>query len=352
MQSPGAKGKICRKSAAFVSLYCGGAHLVSKYVIMIQPQGLSSYAPLEVCMVGRTYAPHQFDWIPDPGVRDIMQQIVGETEEDYVNLCSTLESLGVRVMRPSEPLGDYRERPPAQPRDDMAVVGTTLYVNRERPEYRQCLDEIQGWESVPRAPESHIVSTSFIHRHDHTLYWGTNQPEWRDSATVQRYRDRWSSEGWRVDIMANEGHGDCTWCIPRPGCIVTLHDISQDYYEQEFPGWDILYLEDKYWDLMSPFRRVKAQNGGKWWVPGQEDHIQFGEFVETYLREWVGFVEETVFEVNMLSISESCVLVNNHHPQVFEFLESHGVEPIITPFRHRWFWDGGVHCVTQDIRRG
>jgi len=56
--------------------------------------------------------------------------------------------------------------------------------------------------------------------------------------------------------------------------------------------------------------------------------------------------------VNMLSISESCVLVNNHHPQVFEFLESHGVEPIITPFRHRWFWDGGVHCVTQDIRRG
>ena len=352
MQSPGAKGEICRKSAAFVSLYCGGAPLVSKYLCMIQPQGHQSHDPLEVCMVGRTYAPHTFDHVRDPGVRDCLQQILGETEEDYINLCRVLQDCGVQVMRPSEPQGDYRERPPAQPRDDMAVVGTTLYVNHARPEYRECLDQIEGWEPVPSRPESHIVSTSFIHRHANTLYWGTNQPEWRDAPTVKMYSDRWRSEGWRVDIMANEGHGDCTWCIPRPGCIITLHDISQDYYEREFPGWDILYVEDKYWDLMSPFRRVKRQNGGKWWVPGREDQHEFGEFVETYLKEWVGFVEETVFEVNMLSIDDRTVLVNNHHPAVFRFLESHGVEPIITPFRHRWFWDGGVHCVTQDIRRG
>ena len=66
---------------------------------------------------------------------------------------------------------------------------------------------------------------------------------------------------------------------------------------------------------------------------------------------WVGYVEETVFEVNMLSIDENTILVNNYNKQVFDFLEKHHIAPVIAPFRHRWFWDGGVHCVTQDLYR-
>ena len=31
--------------------------------------------------------------------------------------------------------------------------------------------------------------------------------------------------------------------------------------------------------------------------------------------------------------------------------ESAFIVPVIVPFRHRWFWDGGVHCVTQDLYR-
>ena len=149
--------------------------------------------------------------------------------------------------------------------------------------------------------------------------------------------------------MEIEGHGDCTWCVPKPGCIVTLYEIQN--YQEKFPGWDICYLEDKYWDQMSPFRKVKHRNGGKWWVPGEEDSDDFSEFVETYLKDWVGYVEETVFEVNMLSIDQSTILVNNYNKQVFDFLEKHNIAPVIAPFRHRWFWDGGVHCVTQDLYR-
>ena len=86
-------------------------------------------------------------------------------------------------------------------------------------------------------------------------------------------------------------------------------------------------------------------------MPGAEDELAFGAFVNTYLKEWVGYVEETVFEVNMLSLSPDVILVNNYHKEVFDFLERHHVTPVIVPFRHRWFWDGGVHCVTQDLRR-
>ena len=145
------------------------------------------------------------------------------------------------------------------------------------------------------------------------------------------------------------GHGDATWCILKPGVIVTLHELQN--YDEKFPGWDVLYLEDKYWDQLSPFRKMKAKVGGKWWIHGEEDNDQLTNYVESWLGDWVGYCEETVFEVNMLSINEECVLVNNYNKKVFDFLEKNKIEPIICSQRHRWFWDGGVHCLTQDIYR-
>jgi hypothetical protein len=231
----------------------------------------------------------------------------------------------------------------------MAVVGETLYVNNNRPEYKSILDRIHNKVIIENCEQKKLMSTSFIHRLGDSLHWGTNKPGWRDSALVRKYQEQWHSEGFDVNVMEHEGHGDCTWCVPKEGCIVTLFEIQN--YEEKFPGWDICYLEDKYWDQMSPFRKVKQRNGGKWWVPGAEDQDEFSNYVETYLKDWVGYVEETVFEVNMLSIDNNTIIVNNYNKTVFDFLEKHHIAPVIAPFRHRWFWDGGVHCVTQDLYR-
>ena len=35
----------------------------------------------------------------------------------------------------------------------------------------------------------------------------------------------------------------------------------------------------------------------------------------------------------------------------FDHFKKHKVEPIIFNFRHRYFWDGGIHCITQDLYR-
>ena len=58
---------------------------------------------------------------------------------------------------------------------------------------------------------------------------------------------------------------------------------------------------------MSPFRKIKQKNGGKWWVPGEEDSDEFSNYVETYLKDWVGYVEETVFEENMHSLNQNTI---------------------------------------------
>ena len=33
------------------------------------------------------------------------------------------------------------------------------------------------------------------------------------------------------------------------------------------------------------------------------------------------------------------------------FCQKHKINPIVSPYRHRWFWDGGIHCITLDIKR-
>ena len=312
-------------------------------------KGYATFDKLKTCLVGRTYSKEQFREIKNQKVKDILFRILDETEEDYQNLCKVLDIAGVDVLRPDIVDTDVNQRPANQPRDDMAVIGETLYVNNNRPEYKSILDKVQNKVIVEDCEQKKLMSTSFIHRLGSSLHWGTNRPSWRDSDLVKKYSRQWHAEGFDVDVMDNEGHGDCTWCVPKEGCIVTLFEIQN--YKEKFPGWDICYLEDKYWDQMSDFRKVKQKNGGKWWVPGEEDNDAFNDYVETYLKDWVGYVEETVFEVNMLSINEETILVNNYNKTVFDFLERHKINPVIVPFRHRWFWDGGVHCVTQDLYR-
>ena len=53
----------------------------------------------------------------------------------------------------------------------------------------------------------------------------------------------------------------------------------------------------------------------------------------------------------MLVIDEKNVVVNNENKQVFDAFERYGITPHVCNFRHRYFWDGGIHCVTCDIHR-
>ena len=67
--------------------------------------------------------------------------------------------------------------------------------------------------------------------------------------------------------------------------------------------------------------------------------------------DWVGNYTETYFEVNCLVIDEKNVLMLGENDRVFRALERHGITAHSLPFRTRTFWDGGLHCLTLDIRR-
>ena len=153
----------------------------------------------------------------------------------------------------------------------------------------------------------------------------------------------------RINGLSIGGHNDGCFHTLKPGAILSLHSI-QDYADT-FPGWDVCFLENQSWEKMDGFLKMKRKVNGKWWVPGEEENDELTHFVETWLQDWVGYAEESVFDVNVLMLDENHVCVSNYNETAFKFFKKHKIEPIIVPWRHRYFWDGGLHCITLDLYR-
>jgi hypothetical protein len=179
------------------------------------------------------------------------------------------------------------------------------------------------------------------------VYLGTHEYCEDPTEKMRLMREHYPNYRWHS--VDTGGHSDGTYCPVTPGLIVSLKDIPE--YSSTFPGWEVIYLPGQSWGRVRPFLELKEKNKGKWWVPGEELNDDFTDFVEEWLGHWVGYVEETVFDVNMLVIDKKNVVCNNYNKEVFDAFERRGITPHIVNFRHRFFWDGGLHCVTLDIHR-
>lgn len=357
--------------------------------------------PLKMCIVGRSYPPEFYSWITVPRVRTLFEKIAIETEEDYQCIVNKLKEFDVEVMRPTVPEfdnifinGKYLP-PPMTPRDHMIMIGETFYGGYRLPfsqfydsvkanSWPQC-NTLEEFDSLPtwiqtECTEVHNLKklidfySSYdaifnnIHRHGNTikfeqnishapgavvtrvgkdLYFGTESYD-ADQLLYQQQIDKEFTQT-RNHIVNTGGHSDAVFCPVCPGLVISLKDVPT--YANTFPGWEVIYLPAQSWNAIRPFLDLKKKNGGKWWIPGFEQDQDVVDTVEQWLGHWTGYVEETVFDVNMLIIDPKNVMVFNYNKQVFDALDRYGITPHIVPFRHRYFWDGGIHCVTSDLHR-
>lgn len=148
------------------------------------------------------------------------------------------------------------------------------------------------------------------------------------------------------------GHNDGVFCPIKPGHLVTTDEKTD--YSDTFPGWHVHVIKNPYQAAnVGEFNAQRREVNGRWWTPETKDNSEYVQFINSWLTEWVGEVEETVFEVNMLVINPELVFCTNYNKGVFDYFESIGVTPHIVPFRHRFFWDSGLHCLTLDtVREG
>ena len=369
--------------------------------------------PLRVCAVGRSYPPEFYSFITNSRVRAVMERIAQETEEDYQKLISVLEKFNVKIIRADldQDLSKYRAndkgfRPNLMtPRDYTAMIGDKFFMptpNLFNPldKLTNRWDEIRGnfWPGqAPKSPEEFDampdwikeeldqvynitpavytdiiqdhrpllpletdvsaqgneiiyntgVSTATMVRMGRDLYFGTKAYDDDLPAVKEKYSAMFPNH--RCHVINTGGHADGVLCAANPGLLISLRDVPD--YANTFPDWEVVYLPNQSWNAIPQWLELKAKNRGKWWVPGEELNDEFTDYVEGWMNHWVGYVEESVFDVNMLVIDKKNIICNNYNEAVFKAFDRYGITPHIVNFRHRYFWDGGLHCITSDLHR-
>ncbi|SVA22917.1 uncharacterized protein METZ01_LOCUS75771 [marine metagenome] len=418
----------------------------------------SEFQPLEEIVIGSTFPPEFYNDVKNTQIKDCLQRIATETEEDLQKLKSTLEYIGVVCQKPStvelgfknnildycSELGEagfydgiqtvdpYEEDskylypdmidvydkgrnllpvPPLNPRDDIITMGNDILFTSNEWNFRPWI----SWFKKVYGDQVNLDIVENYNDHFEITHFSKclslqrkgyipNDIDERPIREVNQYIEKWyqdnpdivSTEEFRqmfdlrvggfcapqltrvgkdcivdvsersniIDWMKDKysnfnyissdigGHNDSMFAMLKPGVVMSTFHVT--YSDEIIPkSWIEICANDTVEDLATPeeWQRIKYQNHGKWWLPGEEKNKDFQDFVDIYLNHWVGEMEETVFDVNVLMVNEETMICNNYNKALFKQFTAAGIEPIVVPNRHRFFWDAGWHCVTLDIRR-
>ena len=194
------------------------------------------------------------------------------------------------------------------------------------------------------------INTATMSRIGKDLYFGLN-------GIINKLNEKFTKKRWRkmfpdhrTHTIDLPGHTDGCFCPVKPGLIVSCE--SPSYYKETFPDWEVVSIPNELKGIKSHLKKKRDMHSkGRYWISGEEDNNVFHDYISDWMNHWVTYVEETIFDVNMLVIDEKNVLCNNVNEKVFDAFNRHGITPHIINFRHRYFWDGGLHCITSDIDR-
>jgi len=368
--------------------------------------------PLEVTLVGRSYPPEFYSWIKNSKTRSIFETMAEETEEDYQKMIKLLDRFNVKVMRPQLPedfnslfVNNKWVPPPTAPRDYFLMVHDRFWVptipnastgwgmfyrGYKKDEWPDFVRDQDFFDTMPaevvvdvasafkkfqdtdqkildvklgfykhvfdhiRAQGNEIVETNldfingcFVSRIGHDLFFATQTYHDDQEHILTQVNELFPTT--RNHVVNAGGHGDAVYCPVTPGLIISLNDVPT--YADTFPGWEVVYLPPSDYAHMRKFERSIKLNKGRWFLPGFENNQDLINQVEYYFNEWTGQVSETVFDVNILIIDPKNIVVSAHNDIVESACARHGIEVHVNPFRHKYFWDCGMHCITNDLSR-
>lgn len=249
--------------------------------------------------------------------------VIAETNTDLDIFCSTLESLGIEVIRPTE--YDFVKNQGLYnycPRDRLLVYGDTVVdVSMMYP----CRDQEINCLSAVTERASRLITMP------------RNQGLVLDAANILRLNDQWlfleSASGnraaydWLCDQFPDVHielcnfyagvHIDSTITPLREG-LVLLNGarVTEQNCPKIFHDWEKIYITD-----------VVPQS--------------FHNF--PYASKWIA--------MNMLVIDPETVVVDAAQHQLIELLINRGFQVIPLTLRHSRTLGGGFHCVTLDLIR-
>ena len=323
---------------------------------------------LQEIIVGRTYGTDCLDQFDDTQFVEGMSKILTETEEDFAKLSLLFEQNNVKVHRPEYPkLHKENTRnwssefpyPPICPRDfhivyDDLIINTSGGDCNRYTEHEYFLDIMNDKFSQGR---NYIAMPKPILKSEYQKYKSLEGQILFHSACVLKcgdtllhtrpYDDEVYGRGTKAGLqwlkknipdvkwieIPAVGHADGKLALIKPGLLMCW---NKKYIPDELSHWDVIQVDHK--PLPKYFNDLKSEHFYK-------------KTVSDWLDHWIGYVDETIFDINVVSINDKTIISNGYDKEVSRALAMHGVEMIPFDFRHKYFWDSGLHCVTLDLTR-
>ena len=315
------------------------------------------FTRLEEVWLGDVYPSKFYDHL-SPAVRDAFYTITEWTKEDIDKIEKKLVELGVTVCRPTyQNIDDCLDendnllKPVIAARDDTLVLGDQIWHLRNKFKTNPWQEHLDRYRNQGARIQEHTdgpwacISPPCMVRLGQDIYvdWIYHQHVWGmvTEPLVELAKD------YRIHVSLIDGHSDCVFCPVQEGVIITT-DYKKSY-NKTFPGWEIYNINHG--------NRNKPVNMGKgfhqWHLPDVKigANKEFAQHIQQKAQDWVGSYLETVFDVNLLIVDEKNILSVGEDEDTFEFLAKKGFTVHAFDFRCRNFWDGGMHCLTNDIRR-
>ncbi len=314
-----------------------------------------SWSKLEEVWLGDCYPKHFYDHLQNE-VRECFHEITEITQEDLSKIQSKLEEFGVKVRRPLyESIEDYSKdgnlvKPHITPRDYYFSLGDSLYFKDTYEKFgkpwQNIVTEYQQTNTVliqdRLLSELHINGANIV-RVGRDLYFDLQ--EYKVDLFTKEVQPKFKD--FRCHLLFNGGHTDSCFATLRPGLILASKYYND--YESTFPGWELIHLDKpEFWRPIHPSTFRQADKN--WWLPTGKN-LSFNEHIIKFALDWVGNYTETFFDINCLVVDEKNVLMLGDNHNLYNILEKKGINVHQVPFRTRTFWDGGLHCLTVDIKR-
>ena len=337
------------------------------------PNVHAQWHPLKTIIVGKSFDPEYYEPLRNSKIRDGLQLIAQQTEEDFQNLITTLRQFSVEVVRVDPGYRnieidisnniDFGSVPmsPMMPRNSAIVIGNKLLMTEKG---NAAFDSL--WYKTVKL--ENIINPWSQHTNPDLGAWQLNIEEQFHAPYLTRVGNRIFADcqdvAWLPQYLQTNlpdynvvtvnigGHNDGSFSPIVPGKIISI--AGETHYNQTFPGWEVFFVKQFWWEKLNQWHQLKNKTQGRWFIAndsGIDVNESLIDFVNSWLTNWVGYVEETVFDVNCLVIDHQHICFSNYNKDLWNWCKKIGITPVLTPFRHRFFWDGGLHCMTLDLVR-
>jgi hypothetical protein len=355
-----------------------------------------SWDRLRTCIVGKSYPPEFYSYITNQDVRETMEQIATETEEDYQTLVSLLESFGVEVFRPSVPsnssetltISGTLSEPPMFPGVLGTMVRDTFYFTDmslkhhwdkirggdwpiDPPTNKQEFDQLdktikdelrefnldQGvsfnehwWDDIlskienPKVFNTEIANVNTL-VFDDELYFLSDCDHYYDKFILGKdyYKNKFSGLPHSFNLTETSPNRKELFSFITPELSFMIYDgvSAKRPYTNSFAKCGITYLTIG--DVGRADIEARSHSEELWTLhPNSID-----ESVVSIQNSWF----HPVFSIGVFVIDEKNVICNTHNEKVFQIFRNFGITPHVVQRRHADFWGRDFNSLICPLHR-